>query len=90
VRLSAPQAAGHLVVAEAGATPAAAALGPGEQALYLTAHARPFLVPMFDAPVVADAVPKKKVDGEAILKRAMLRSRNPNAAASGASHGPRP
>jgi hypothetical protein len=86
VRLSAPQAAGHLVLEAPGAR-GRAPLAPGEQALFVVAHARPSLVPMFStAPAITENAPPKKVDGEAILKRALLRSRNPNATAPGAPH----
>ncbi|MBI5478765.1 MAG: hypothetical protein HY906_07920, partial [Deltaproteobacteria bacterium] len=70
VRLAEPRANGHLVVRGVDRTK----LSPGERALYVVARPRPGLRPLFGAPPVADdVVPKKKVDGEAILRRAMLR-----------------
>jgi hypothetical protein len=70
VRVSEPRGSGHLVVRGVDRTK----LAPGERALYVMARPRPGLQPLFAKPPVADdAAPKKKVDGEAILKRAMLR-----------------
>jgi hypothetical protein len=51
-----------------------APLAPGARALYVVARPRPSRRPLFATPQVAeDTTAKKKVDGEAILKKAMLR-----------------
>ena len=82
VRLS--ERGGHVVVRGVDRTK----LAPGERAVYVMARPRPGLVPLFGAPQVADdAVPKKKVDGEAILKRAMLRHKPGDEGAN--AHAPR-
>jgi hypothetical protein len=83
VRLS--ERGGRLVVRGVDRAPQ----GAGEQALWVVARPRPALRPLFAAPQVAGdaAPPKKKVDGEAILKRAMLRHKPGDEGAK--AHAPR-